>query len=180
MIRSAAQFGLLVSIALPALLCAKGDTVLIEIQGGSLRAPIRATDPAIEQFNVWDGMMGVNGAVLENATGFIIDWHAGIVTKPPARLPQYQVSFYAGCRGGSNEPGCAGEKPHLAYVVSYDWDPSSGQGFVYLPGSGDPRWQRNVTSIYRSVEGHWFRASDAWDHFVKPLIAKSENPRPSR
>ena len=117
---SAALVGLLVSFAAPALLCAKGDTVLIEIQGGSLAAPIRATDPVIEQFNVWDGP-GANGAVLENATGFIIDWHAGIVAQHPQGLEHYEVSFYAGCRAGSNEPGCADEKPHLAYVVSYDW-----------------------------------------------------------
>jgi len=109
MTRSVTLFGLLVSFTAPALLCAKGDTVAIEITGGLLREPIRATDPVIEQFNVWAG------------------------------------------------------------------EPSSGQGFVYLPGSSDPRWQRNVTSIYRGVEGHWFRAADAWDRFVQPLIASAEN-----
>ena len=170
MIRSGAASGLLALLALPVLLWAKGDTVAIEITGGSLRAPIRATNPVIDQFNVWSGA-GANAGTLETATGFIIDWHSGIVAEPPAGLRQYQVSFYAGCRAGSNEPGCADERPHLAYVVSYDWDPSSGQGFVYLPGSSDPRWQRNVTSIYRGVEGHWFRAAQAWDRFVRPLIA---------
>jgi hypothetical protein len=164
--RSAAALFLLTT-----LIWAKGDTVVIEVQGGALTTPLKITDPRIQDFNIWSGP-GVNGATLENATGFIIDWPAGVVAPAPAGLQHYEISFYEGCRVPND--WCRAEKPSLAYVVFYDYDPSSKRGFVYLPGKGEPWYVMNVRSIWHGdgVEGHWFLAADSWEGFVRPLIAK--------
>jgi hypothetical protein len=60
----------------------------------------------------------------------------------------------------------------LAYVVSYEYDPARAQGFVYLPGNGDPWYALNSRSIYRGLEGNWFRATRAWQDAVVPLISQ--------
>jgi hypothetical protein len=153
-------------------LCAKGDMVVIEVKGGALTSPLKITDPKIQEFNVWAGP-GVNNTTLENASGFIVDWHAG-VAHPPAGLQHYEISFYEGCRIPNNF-GCRAEKPSLAYVVFYDYDPSSTRDFVYLPGKGEPWYVMNVRSIYHGdeVEGHCFLAADSWKNFIKPIIAEA-------
>jgi hypothetical protein len=165
-IRSTAILGLLASFTISAPLWAKGDMVLVEIKGASLKSPIQITDPRIEEFNIW--------------VGFIIDWQAGVVAQRPSGLQHYEVSFYAGCRTperwNSNVRDCLAEKPRLAYVVSYDYDPSSKRGFVYLPGKGDPFYYVNLGSIGHSGrEGNWFLATASWEDFVRPLIANAQN-----
>jgi len=162
----ATVFGLLVLFIAPAASWAKGDMVLIEIKGASLTAPLKITDPKIQESNVWAGP-GVNGSTVENAEGFIADWWKGAVAQPADGVPRYELSFYAGCR---TAPSCLGETPILVYVVSYAYDASSKRGFIYLPGTS-----RNVSTIYhgKDVEGHWFLATDAWQDFVRPLIAKA-------
>ncbi len=189
MIRSLAVFGLLASCTVASPLWGKGEMVMIELQGGTLTTPIRITDPKIEEFNIWAGPFWESPAVndgvpLENAKGFIIDWRAGIVTRHPVGLQHYKVSFYAGCRTNLNDPACAAEKPRLVYKVSYDYEPSSKRGFVYLPAYGEPSWDINSTHIYRGrgIEGHWFRATDTWDRFASASIAKQQVPltRPGR
>jgi hypothetical protein len=171
-------------------LWAKGDTVLIEVNGPTLSAPIQITDPRIQEFNVWAGP-GASAGNIEDAEGFIVEWRAR-VAQPPAGLQHYQVSFYAGCKTAPraagvapglsaaailrNNPSCLGEKPRLAYVVSYDYDASSKRGFVYLPRYGEPWWEVNSQHIYRgnAIDGHWFLATDSWDRFVRPVIAAAQ------
>ena len=65
-------------------LWAKGDMVMVEIKGGTLTSPIRITYPKIQEFNIWAGP-GVNDATLKNGKGFVIDWQAGIVSRPRPR-----------------------------------------------------------------------------------------------
>lgn len=154
---------------------AKGDMVLVEIMGGSLPSTIKITDPKIGDFNIWAGP-GVNGVGLEQAEGFIINWKAGVAPEPQPEVEHYQVAFYAGCRTIQDDPECLAEKPHLAYVVLYDYNRKSKQGFVYLPRV-EERWLGNLNcgSICRGngIEGHWFHATDAWLSFVEAIIDKS-------
>ncbi|MBV9505188.1 MAG: hypothetical protein JO323_09315 [Acidobacteriia bacterium] len=152
---------------------AKGDMVLIEIMGGNLPSTVKITDPKIDDFNIWAGP-GVNGVALEQAEGFIINWKAGAALQPRAEVEHYQVAFYAGCRSVSNDPKCLAEKPHLAYIVQYDYDRKSEQGFVYLPRVEEQWGGLNGRSIYRGgIEGRWFHATDAWRGFVEPILAKA-------
>jgi hypothetical protein len=178
-----AVIGLLISATMSMPLWAKGDTVLIEVKGETLSTPIRLTDPKIEEFTPWAGP-GVNHARVPDAEGFIVDWHAGIVTQHASGLQHYEVSFYAGCRTATRWNAtikeCLAEKPRLAYVVFYDHDPSSSRGFVYLPGKGSPFYYVNMGSIARGCEGNWFLAKDSWEDFIRPVIAKALITEPLR
>jgi hypothetical protein len=137
----------------------KGGTVKITVMPAGA-APIDITDPAIRQFDIWSGPADKHG--------FIVDWEKPI-GMAPAGLLQYKVSFYVEC----NRRKCATEQS-LAYVVYYRYDPSTKEGFVYLPGRGSEFAQINTKAILRGqgYEGHWFRASKAWDDFVTTIIAK--------
>lgn len=177
---SAVLFGLFVLSMVPTSSSAKGDMVLIEIKGKALTRPIKITDPRIQEFNVWSGP-GVNHTTLENAQGFIIDWHSGTAS-PPSGLERYEVSFYAGCNSIPNDPQCLAVKPSLAYVVSYDYDPSSKRGYVYLPRRGEPWFELNSGTIWHGsgIDGHWYLATDSWENFVRPLIAKARALGPTQ
>jgi hypothetical protein len=160
---------------------AKGDMVLVEIMGGNLPSTIKITDPKIDDFNIWAGP-GVNGAGLEQAEGFIINWKAGVVPQPRPEVEHYQVAFYVGCRTITDDPKCLAEKPHLAYVVLFDYDRNYKQGFVYLPRIKEPWGDLNGGSIYHGngIEGHWFHATDAWQSFVEPILDKATSVAPAR
>jgi hypothetical protein len=167
---SAVAFFLITSLA-PASLSAKGDTVKIRIKGEGFSAPIEITDPKIKAFNVWAGPgVTVNG--LEQTEGFIIEWSKGVVAQIPTGLHRYQAFFYEGCETG--DPNCRKGEPSLAYVVSYAYNPSTGQGFVYLPGRDDEQFKSNKGMWHgHGFEGNWLRATKAWESFVNPLIAKA-------
>jgi len=145
---------LLLIAALP--LFAKGTTVRITITGGDLAAPIEITDPLVAGFHVWSGA----GTSSNESQGFIVDWSRGI-TQPPNIRQVYDVSFFTTRR----DPG--------TYVVRYGIDPSTNQGYVYLPGKNDAAYGDNTWLIYRGVEGNWFHAWNAWEQIEHPLIAKA-------
>jgi len=58
------------------------------------------------------------------------------------------------------------------YVVYYAFDPSSNQGFVYLPGRGEPFYNENVNLLFRGddFEGHWFLAIPEWTRAAQAII----------
>lgn len=162
------RFSLLSLAILPALLSAKGSTVKIVITGAGLSTPLEITDPNIVDFNIWSGPGcthdGFGGEMIEETEGFIIDWLKGIVTDKPTGLQHYEVAFYTRLNG---------QPP--AYAVLYEYDPSKDKGFVYLPGTGDASYERNVFSMDHGhgYEGHWLRATSVWEQFVRPRIAKA-------
>ena len=170
--RSALSFFLLVLCTFTPL-WAKGDTVQVEIKGGARTSPIQITDPKSHEFNVWAGP-GANHAPPERANGFVGNWQTSAMPPPGARLEHYQVSFYVSCLH-ANDQRCASDGHYLAYVVSYDFDPALKQGYVYLPGHGEPWFELNAASILRgpAAEGHWFLAADSWDAFVRPIIERA-------
>lgn len=143
-------------LAAPLQLFGKGDTVGITITGADLAAPIEITDPAVARFRVWSGP----GTSSNEPQGLNVDWARGIV-EPPKGLQVYEVSFVT-TRGN---PG--------TYVVRYALDPSTNQGYVYIPGNTDSGYRDNVWLIYRGIEGHWFHAWSEWEKLANPLIAKS-------
>ena len=142
----------------------KGPTIKIIIKGNDLPSPIEITDPKVLQdFNIWTGP----GTSTNEKEGLIVRWSAGTVTERPAGLPRYEVSFYA----KHHQDG-------LDYVVYYEFDRSTGQGYVYIPGKDDDWWERNTFSIYRSmygpIEGHWFHTRRIWEDLANPLITRLE------
>jgi hypothetical protein len=141
----------------PVLSVAKGPTVKIIIESRELPAPIQITDPNLQQFNVWSGPPGAT-------RGFIIDATNGAV-EAPIGFHHYKISFYAVWRS---------TKPTLTYVVFYDYDASTKEGFVYLPGKHEEFGRLNTSAISRAgFDGHWFRATPLWDNFFRRTIEKA-------
>jgi hypothetical protein len=155
-------------LVIPARLFAKGELVKITIKGAGLSTPIDITDfTPFRNLTVWAGPgtvsagpgVDVNGK--QQTEGFIVDWPQAIA-QLPSGLQHYEVFFYAKLNEVS-----------LVYVVYYDCDPSSKQGYIYLPGKGDPWFSLNTGTIFRGkgFEGHWFHATREWDTVAKSLIA---------
>ena len=133
-----------VFVTTPTLLLAKGDTVKITIESRDLPFPIQITDPEVRQFNIWSGPgTYLNG--VEGKQGFIVDW-ANRLDEAPVGLHHYKVSFYEGCESHQSL-ACPTSEPSLVYVVYYAYNPSTGDGFVYLPGRGGEFAQLNTSHI---------------------------------
>jgi hypothetical protein len=164
----------MLSIAEPA--SAKGKTARIEITGASLAAPLKITDPRIVgSFSIWNGPgVAVNGQPVyldpRYQDGTFIDWPKGQLAQAPTGLQRYEVSFY-----------CAFAQPKeevtFCYGVTYAYDASSNQGYMYLPGPNDEAFKLNTPAIYHGVEGNWFHTTSSWEKLVRPLIEKAAPPR---
>ncbi len=160
--------GFVVGLVVQASLGAKGLTTKITIADQGLGTQIDITDPILlKRFNVWDGrgtFATVDGRETEGTQGFIIDWLAGAIGSKPQGLHRYEVRFYVRHHNTTAD--------ELAYVVFYERDPSSREGFVYLPGKSDEPYQLNVRAIHRGpgFEGNWFRASPAWQDAVERVM----------
>jgi len=130
---------LAVMLAVAASLSAKGPTVRLEITGGGLAKPITVTDSGVlAESNVYFGTF--LGPITDAAT---ID---------PA-WPKYVVSFFVDLQ----------PRIEKKYVVYYVKNPKTGQGFVYLPGSGEDLYKFNGSTILRNgLEGNWLGASSRW------------------
>jgi hypothetical protein len=150
-----------IGVMLQASVSAKGRTTRIVIVDSVTGQAMTITDEdVLAQLNVWDGPgTFING--VPGTRGFIIDWRAGTVPRP-AGARRYEVRFYADVSRSAPE--------QLVYVVDYERDAQSRQGFVYLPGRADERYRRNVDSIYRGLEGNWFHSNSAWERAIQPLI----------
>jgi hypothetical protein len=156
---------LLIAACLPASLAAKGQTTRITITDVAAAESVIVDSNLAGRFNVWDGpgtFSTVSGRRTEGSQGFIIDWSSGPVASRPNGLRRYEVRFYV------RYPRATADQ--LAYVVRYERDPSSEQGFVYLPGRSDAEYGLNVQAILRGVEGRWFHASREWQEAVVPLL----------
>lgn len=153
-IRSLSALFAFLLLLVPASLLAKGKTVKIAVAGAAISAPIEMTGPGLEVFNVWEGP----GCFLdgkEQKEGFIIDWENGTVSERPLGLAQYKLQFFA---EGKSEA-------RLVYEVVYEYEPSTGKGFVYLPTS-----ELNMRALYRGREGNWFRATDEWQEAFRSAL----------
>jgi hypothetical protein len=153
-------------LVLAGLLCAKAPVGAVTISGGGLPKAIEITESAvIKSFDIWSGPgnfkieNGVRTPIVRDGS---ILWSQGIVSDPPKRPPEYEISF----NGSVPED--------RLFVVLYRYDPSAHFGCVYLPGKGEGWYDVNVRTMYRGVEGHWFRTSRAFDELVQPLIEKAK------
>ena len=166
-------FAMGIATALSTVISAKGETTRITVAGANLANPVEIRDiNIVRRFQVWAGpgttvCVGGRSNCIEGTEGFIVDWSSGAVAQRPTGLPHYEVSFYVTESRFPDQPG----PEHLAYVVSYEYDPAASQGYVYLPGKSDQWYPLNSSSIYRGREGQWFRATRPWQEVVVPLIA---------
>ena len=157
-----------VAVLVPTPVVAKGPTTRIVITGIRDARTVSLVEPTVlARFNVWDGpgtFSGPPNQQIESTTGFIADWTGGAIASRPSGLSRFEVQFFVRDRGTGPE--------RLAYIVLYERDPKTGEGFVYLPGRTDANFQLNAESIHRGAgyEGHWFRASAAWQQATKTLL----------
>ena len=83
-------------------------------------------------------------------------------TTPDAMLTRYTITFDIQTLDGVKTG---------AYAVQYCLDDATGDGFIYLPGRGDPQWRRNISTILREEQdGTWRRASDEWSAAIKTYL----------
>jgi hypothetical protein len=54
--------------------------------------------------------------------------------------------------------------------VRYAIDPVSQQGYIQIPPERDKDFPGNTRTIYRGVEGSWYRSSQRWEELVRPRI----------
>ena len=148
----------LLLVLVPDTVCAKARTSKITIKGTGITTPIEITDPKVlAGFRVWAGP----GTSSNEQESLIVNWSQGGDAERPSGLHRYEVSFYAKV-----------PEERLIYVVFYEYDPSTEQGYVYLPKYTEEWGKLNTRTILHGVEGHWFRASRAWESVARPLIAK--------
>jgi len=155
-------------MVVPPSLFAKGTIVKITIKGPNLPSSIEITDGGIKDFTPWAGPgVAING--VKQTEGFIIDWAQGTLSGRPGNLQRYEVSFYARMYGQPE-----GSKEELVHVVIYEYDALTGRGYVYLPGRTDEWYPLNTSKmVHDRLEGNWFRATRAWDNFVRPFLSKT-------
>ena len=134
---------------------AKAPLSRLIISGGNLSQPIEANNSQLMQAsNPWFGR-------------FISLGNQVRIGNPPADTTRYRITFYA-----TFQPG---QPPHPVYVVYYTFDPSTHQGFVYLPGPRDWEYRTNAASIMRrDQDGRWNVADAGWCEQINEIIAHSE------
>jgi hypothetical protein len=145
-------------------------TQKITIEGAALATAVNISDPSIRDFEVWSGLGTQSwsgepgqGTRLDNGEGFIVEWLKGSFTDRPSDIETYKVSFHVNYQGK--------ESP---YTVTYGYNPSTREGYVYLPGKGEQAYALNTSMIYRGVEGKWLRATSKWNEFVIPIIDRAK------
>ena len=125
-------------------LLAKGPADKITISGPGLQGKIEIVDPAIlQQFNPWMAQF--------------IDRHQSTPTTAPRTDRIYDVAFIM--------------QDRPIYVVQYAPGINGDRGAIYLPGPGDPWYERNIgTIIQDGLDGKWQSAALSWDAAIQPLI----------
>ena len=59
----------------------------------------------------------------------------------------------------------------MLYSVTYVKNPTTGEGFIYLPGRGEEGWRRNVMTILRDgQDGKWHRAAGDWSRAISSQL----------
>ena len=124
------------------------STTRITISADDLVRPIEVTDEAVL-------------ALSHVFAGKFID---RLAPAPDSRLPRYTLTFDIQTLQGVKE---------AAYVVLYSVDDMTGEGFVYLPGRGEPSYRRNISTILRyGQDGYWHRASDEWSAAINRYVRR--------
>jgi len=166
-------------LVVPAICAAKRETARIEILHGKRPFVTLTGADTAGQFTIWSGpgteVVAEDGTVsTPNHPGDIANWESGTV-QLPRDVKVYKVRFY--CAAGEAAAREAGPS-HLCYGVRYAIA-SDGQGFIQIPAANDKDFRGNTQSIYRGVEGSWFRASARWEALVRPRIDEALTPDPA-
>lgn len=157
-------------LAMPALSAAKSETARIEIAQGKQTLVTLVGEESAGQFTIWSGpgtsWTTPDGDQMSTTDRDIADWLAGAV-QPPRKVQVYEVRFYCAARGENARESLPSS---LCYGVRYAIDRKSGQGYIQIPTENDAQFPGNTRSIYRGVEGSWYRSSGRWEELVRPQV----------
>jgi len=167
-----------VLLLMSAIASAKSETARIEILHGKRPFLVLTGTETAGQFTIWSGpgasITAADGTVSTPLhPGDIANWEAGAV-QIPRDVKVYKVRFY--CAAG-DAPAREDGPTHLCYGVRYAIAPD-GQAFIQIPAADDKEFKGNTQSIYRGVEGSWFRASARWEELVRPRVDEALTPAP--
>ncbi len=166
-------------LALPLASFAKSETARIEIARGKHALVTLEGPQEAGQFTIWSGpgtyVSSADGTTSMDLSRAFADWLGGPVA-PPRDLEVYSVRFYCAAAG---ENARESKPSHMCYGVRYGYDPAGERGYIQIPPMRDREFPENVRSIYRGVEGSWYRASEAWEatmrrHMVAARAAEAQ------
>lgn len=139
--------GVALVVLLQSSLSAKLPTVKVIVAGPGLGNDV----PLIVNkllVNVWTGLRSSEGW-LDFPQPFI----GKVAAAPPAEWPRYSVSFLA---------EWTPRELRVVYRIRYAPDLTNGGGYIYLPAPSEPDGRLNESTIIRSQDGSWTRASAEW------------------
>lgn len=124
------------------------STTKITVSAPNLEQPIEITDT---------GVLALSHVFAGNFIG-------SPAPTPRVELTRYTLTFDIQTLTGVKE---------AAYVVQYCVDDTTGEGFVYLPGRGEPLHRGNMSTILRQgQDGYWHRASDEWSVVISSYLRR--------
>jgi len=166
---------------MPLLAAAKSETTRIEVAHGK-RPFVTLDGPATAgQFTIWSGP-GTSSdpeagpGQMTTGEGDIADWTAGSVELPQGKLAVFKVRFF--CAALQDEQPVV-TPSHQCYGVRYAIDPQTQQGYIQIPPERDKDFPDNTRTIYRGVEGRWYRSSARWEELVRPRIDENLKLKPA-
>jgi hypothetical protein len=147
---------------------AKSQITRIEVfRDGAMLLHI--ANPAAGELDIWSGpgnkVSRDESPGVSTGGGDIADWDGGAVQAPDDGWPVYKVIFL--CE--ACEP--ARKDAWRCYGVRYVPGIRGQPGLIQIPDAQDPEFSLNLQTIYRGVEGQWFRASAKWEEIVANSIA---------
>ncbi|HMF87675.1 MAG TPA: hypothetical protein VK575_06320 [Gemmatimonadaceae bacterium] len=141
-------FVLSAQLSLPGFAPEIKSTTKITISAPHLVEPVEITD----------------GVLLALSHVFSGEFIGEIAPTPDATFTRYTLTFDIQTLGGVKQ---------AAYVVQYCVSDITDEGFVYLPGRGEPSHGRNISTIIRDGhDGYWHRASDDWNAAIDPYVRR--------
>lgn len=152
---------------------ARSQVVRIEVMRG--KAPLVSIEaPLAGDFTIWGGpgtsVTADAGRQTGKSESDIADWKQGAVAAPSDARPVYQVVFL--CEACEPARGDAWR----CYGVRYAPGEGGLPGLIQIPAAGDPDFPGNLQTIYRGVEGQWFRASPRWEAVVSARLQHAPGP----
>jgi len=164
-----AIIGLSIFLAAPQIGAAKSETARIEIAKGKRPFLTLSGEESAGRFTIWSGP-GTSATAPDPRD--IADWNAGAV-EPPRNLQVYKVRIYCAALGETPRETVPSS---LCYGLRYGIDRDTGQGYIQVPPEHDRDFPDNTRTIYRGVEGRWFRASAGWEERVRPQLDAALTP----
>lgn len=134
---------------------------MILISGGGLAHPIELTDPeSMKAFDPWRGQFA--------------DWQQQPFVDAPCFRRSFAVLFYMKWPGRKS-PLDRGDV-NMIYATRYC--SAGANGYVYLPGPGEPNYHVNIGTIIRGdADGKWHVATQAWNALLSDAVATSDQQR---